>query len=519
MKNNNRLIYFLALIKFVLPFFLQSSVYEPHRDEFLYLAEAHHIAWGFMEVPPLLSVFAWFTNLFGGNMFWIKFFPSLFGALTYVIIGKTIVSLGGKKFALFIGFLPFVLGAYLRVHYLFQPNFLEIFFWTMMAYSLIRHIQSKKAYWLYLFGLSLGLGMMSKYSVAFFAVSILAGLMMTKERTVFANRHFYYATLLAFIIFLPNLIWQYDHHFPVVYHMKELQKNQLQYISPVSFLIDQLTMILPCFFIWIRGLVYVGFSKTARPYRFVGWSYLFVIALLLIGRGKNYYSLGIYPILFAFGAYQLEKLTTQRHKILRFAILAIIAFLGYLFVPLMLPLYEPATLAKFYEKRNMEKTGLLKWEDLNNHPLPQDFADMLSWQEMTAKVAKAYHTLDSNEKRHTIIFCDNYGQAGAVNYYRGKYDLPEAYSDNASFLYWIPDSLQFENLVLVTDDKNEMQHPFIKDFLYAQLEDSITNIYAREKGSLIIILKGGNEAFKKMFLEKIKKDKAKVRGDGASVIQ
>jgi hypothetical protein len=511
MKNSNRFVYLLALIKFALPFFLQSSAYEPHRDEFLYLAEGHHVDWGFMEVPPLLSVFAWLTNLFGGSMFWIKFWPSLFGAFTFLMIGKIIQSLGGKGFALLLGFLPFVTGAYLRVHFLFQPNFLEIFFWTSIAFSLIRHVQTGKNRWLYFFGISAGLGMMSKYSVAFYIVSILMGLLLTRNRRIFINRHFYFSVLLAFIIFLPNMIWQYSRHFPIVYHMSELRKNQLQYISPAGFLIDQLILILPCVFVWIAGLLFVGFSPAARKYRFIGWSYVFVIVLLLIGHGKNYYSLGVYPVLLAFGACQLERLTAQGFKVLRYAMVLVIAFLAYLFVPLMLPLFKPGSLARFYEKRDLQKTGLLRWEDLRNHALPQDFADMLSWEEMTQKMARAYHSLDSTEQKKTILFCDNYGQAGAVNYYGPKYHLPEAYSDNASFLYWIPDSLRFDNLVLITDDLNEMQHPFIRDFQSADLKDSVTNPYAREEGSLIIILKNGDSNFKKMFIEKIEKDKAKVK--------
>src|SRR5580704_11384530 len=100
MKQTTRLIYVLALVKLIVPFFLQSAVYEPHRDEFLYLAEGHHMAWGFMEVPPLLSVFAWLVNFLGDNIFWIKFFPSLFGALNFIVVGKTIESLGGKAFAI-----------------------------------------------------------------------------------------------------------------------------------------------------------------------------------------------------------------------------------------------------------------------------------------------------------------------------------------------------------------------------------------------------------------------------------
>jgi hypothetical protein len=124
MHKYNRLLYILALIKLILPFFLQHPAYEPHRDEFLYLAEGKHMAWGFMEVPPLLSVFAWLTHLFGDGFFWIKFWPSLIGALTYVIAGKLILSLGGGRFALVLAFFCFFFSAYTRVDYLFQPHFL-----------------------------------------------------------------------------------------------------------------------------------------------------------------------------------------------------------------------------------------------------------------------------------------------------------------------------------------------------------------------------------------------------------
>ena len=154
------------------------------------------------------------------------------------------------------------------------------------------------------------------------------------------------------------------------------------------------------------------------------------------------------------------------------------------------------------DKIHVQNIGFLKWEDLKNHPLPQDYADMLGWKEMTKKTVAAYATLSPEEKKNTIIFADNYGEAGAINYYGKKYHLPEAYSDNASFLYWLPDNIHLENLILITDDKEEMQHPFIKDFSSAVLFDSVTNIYARERGSLIIILKGANDKMREMFREK-----------------
>ena len=507
MRKSNQLLYVLALLKIIIPYFLQNPVYEPHRDELLYLAEGHHLAWGFMEVPPVLSIFAWLTHLLGDGMFWVKFWPSLLGAATFVVAGKIVLSLGGKSFSLLLLFLSFLFSAYLRVFFLFQPNAPEIFFWTLIAYSLIRFVETKKNKWLYLFGISIGLGMMSKYSVAFFTVSILIGILLTKYRYVFLNKHFWIAALIGFLIFLPNIIWQYKNSFPVIHHMKELQETQLQYISPLSFLGDQLILIFPCFFIWITGLIYTLFSRENK-YRFIGFAYLSVIIILIIGHGKNYYALGVYPPLLAFGSYALEKYTAEKRRALRYAFVIVPVVIGTLFLPVALPMFPPQQLAELYVRLHTEKTGLLKWEDLKDHPLPQDFSDMLGWKEMTEKVANAYATLSDSEKQNTLIFCDNYGMAGAVNYYGPVYHLPEAYSDNASFLYWIPENASFKNIVLVTEDHHEKEHDFAKDFQSITIMDSVTNVYARERGDWIYIFKGANENFSRYFKKKLDDDKA-----------
>ena len=508
MSNTNKLLYLLALLKIIIPYLLQHPVYEPHRDEFLYLAEGHHLAFGFMEVPPMLSIFAWLTHLFGDGIFWVKLWPSLFGAATFIVAGKIIQSLGGKVFALILLFLPFIFGGYLRMFFLFQPNAPELFFWTMIAFSIIRFTQTKENKFLYLFGVSVALGMLSKYSVAFFTTSILSGLLFTKHRTIFINKHFWYASLIGFIIFLPNLIWQYQNQFPVIFHMRELQQTQLQYIDPKGFIIDQLLMNLPCFFIWLTGLFYTLFSK---QYRYIGLGYLLVIVLLLIGHGKSYYSMGAYPTLFAFGSVQLEKFTIVKRKWLRIAFIAFPVIIGLLFLPIALPILLPQQLADLYIKMGTEKTGALKWEDLQNHPLPQDFSDMLGWEEMTQKAAKAYSMLSDAEKKETVVFCDNYGMAGALNYYACKYNLPESYSDNASFLYWLPEHVNLKNLVLVTDDHHEKEHDFAKDFQSIEIIDSVTSKFARERGDYIYLFKGADANFQNYMKEKIAKDKAEFK--------
>jgi Dolichyl-phosphate-mannose-protein mannosyltransferase len=512
MKNLNRYLYLLALIKFILPFFLQNAVYEPHRDEFLYLAEGSHPAFGFMEVPPMISVFAWITQRLGNNLFWIKCWPSLIGSLNLILIGKIIISEGGKQFALFLLFCSFLFTAYLRVHFLFQPNCLEIFFYSLIAFGLIRYIQRSENKWLYITALGVGFGLLSKYSVAFYILSLLPALLLTKQRIIFLNKHLYYSLGLAFIIFLPNLIWQIMHHFPLIYHMHELTSTQLQYVPTADFLKDQLLMFLPCCFIWVTGFFYLLLNPKGRPYIFLCWAYLGVIAILLWFHGKNYYALGLYPVLFGFGSLAIERWTVNSRFFLRYVFSVFTVLLGIYFIFIGLPVMGPKKLAAFYVKTHARGKGILRWEDQQDHTLPQDFADMLGWDEMAQKTATAFHSLDSSQQANTFIFCDNYGMAGAINYYRKKYHLPEAYSDNASFLYWIPDSLKFQNLVLVESDPDEMQYGFIKEFSKAVMTDSVTNPYAREKGTAIILLTGASEKFRKFFNDKLQADRLKTRG-------
>jgi 4-amino-4-deoxy-L-arabinose transferase-like glycosyltransferase len=510
MQKANRLLYLLAFVKLILPFFLQNPVYEPHRDELLYLAEGSHLAFGYMEVPPLLSVFAWLTHLFGDGMFWIKIWPSLFGTFNFLLAGKITVHFGGKSYAIILLFLSFIFSVFLRVHFLFQPNFLEVFFYTVIAYGLVRYVQTSGNKWLYVAGIGAGLGMLSKYSVAFYLFALFIALLLTPQRKVFRNRHLYYALGISIILFLPNFIWQYTHHFPVIFHMNELRQQQLQYVPPSSFLKDQLLMFFPCCMVWLSGLIFLLTARQGRPFLFLAWAYIGVIAILLWFHGKNYYALGLYPVLLAIGSYAIEKWTEKRLYFLRYVIRNWAILSGVYFTIIMLPPLKPAAMALLYRKMHTENTGALRWEDLKNHPLPQDFADMLGWEEIAAKMGSAYHSLNKDDKSQTVIFCDNYGMAGAVNYYRKKYDLPEPYSDNASFLYWLPDHMPMHNLVLITDDTAEMHHEFIKEFSSAILYDSITSPYARERGDLIIILKGANDRFKKFFEDKIETDKKKL---------
>jgi hypothetical protein len=366
-----------------------------------------------MEVPPMLSWLSYLTHLIGGSFFWVKFWPSLFGAFTLVVTCAMVLEMGGKLFAVFVAGLCILFTAYLRLHFLFQANFLEVFWWTLSAYFILRYINSKQTKFLYCIGFTFGCAWLSKNSVSFFIIGFVVALLLTQYRSLLINKHLYGAGLLALVITMPNLLWQYNHNWPLLHHMEELRETQLKFLSPVDFLMGQVMMYFTAFFIWVMGLIWL-FTAKGKPYRMLAWTYLTVIVLLIASSGKNYYSMGLYPMLFAAGSVALQQWTSVKIKWLRWATVTVILFLAGFTLPMAMPLWEPDKLAAYYKERNMEATGMLKWEDQQNHSLPQDFADYLGWKEITLKAERFYQSLPQKEKDSTVVYCRHYGLAGAL---------------------------------------------------------------------------------------------------------
>ena len=488
MKNIRLLIFILAILKFILPFVLQNGHYQPHRDEFLYLDQGNHLDWGYVENPPIISFFGYLTRLLGNEMVWIKFWPSLFGALTFYLTAEIVLSFGGASFAIFLLFLSFVVTGFLRIQFLLQPSFLDIFFCTAMALTLIKYVQSEKPYWLYLFGISVGLGIMSKYSAGFYFAALMAGLLFSKQAKVYLNFHLYLALIIAAIIVAPNIYWQYQHNFPIVNQMKEMQDVQGQSMTAGKFITDQFMLLLPVFYLWIMGILYIVLLKKGlTSYSFLLTAFVLEIIYLLVTHGKGYYALNAYPPLLAIGAYNFARLTKKYVKILRYALITFSAFFGLFVAGMSIPVLPPDALAEIYESRNVINTGVLQWDDQQNHSLPQDFADMLGWKEITDRTLRVYSSFTEDIKAHTLIIADNSGIAGALNYFGKSQGLPMAYCYTGSYALWMPDNMEVKNIILISPQAGASNDDVYKHFKVADQMDDITIPYARESGLKITL--------------------------------
>jgi hypothetical protein len=335
--------------------------------------------------------------------------------------------------------------------------------------------------------------------------------LLTPLRKWFLVSHLYFAGLLFLVLASPNIFWQIAHNFPVMTHMKLLNDLLLVHVSRKQFLIEQLLFNMPAIIVWFSGLIFLFTDTLGRKYLAVAIVYFTTIAGLLFFNGKGYYSMGLYPTLFAFGGLALEKWTENYTLINRFFRLSLPVIMLLLLIPILpalVPLDIPQKLEKNYRATGMDKTGILKWENNDLHAIPQDFADMLGWKELAEKTARAYNQLPADIKKETIIFADNYGQAGALNFYRKDLGLPEIFSDNASFLYWLPDSFPYRHVLLIDFEPRDSSDMVFKHFESHLILDSLTRDYAREKGLLIMLYRNGDDSLRAVATEVIRAQKA-----------
>jgi hypothetical protein len=478
------------LAKFLLQYLLLNAQYDLHRDEYLHLDQANHLAWGYLSVPPVTSWISYMIFMLGGSVFWIKFFPALFGALTLLVVWKTIEELKGNLYAMVLGASCILLSALLRLNFLFQPNSLDVLCWTAFYFSIIKYFSNDQRKWLYISAFIFALGFLNKYNIVFLLIGLLPSLLITSQRKVFWQKDFYYAVVVALIIISPNLYWQYSNHFPVFRHMKELADTQLIHVDRWDFVKDQLFYFAGALPVIVSGFFAMLFYAQFKKHQYLMWSLLSTLLIFVALKAKGYYAIGLYPIYIAIGsAYLGAVLSTGGRKHLRIVLLIIPVLLYALLYNVFYKIENPDKILSSHSA--YQKLGLLHWEDGKDHLLPQDFADMLGWKELAAKVEKEYNKLPAASQ--TFILCDNYGQAGAINYYVKNKQI-RAVSFNADYINWFNLNSQIKNLIRVKDsvgrnDEYKKTRPYFSE---AFIADSISNKLAREYKTTIFVFVNAN---------------------------
>ncbi len=504
MQKKTLLLLGFVAVKFLLQYILIGSDYQLHRDEYLYLDQAHHLDWGFLTVPPLTSWISKVIFFLGNTVFWIKFFPSLFGALTILIVWKGIEELNGNLFALILGSTCILFSVLLRLNTLYQPNSFDVLSWTAFYFITIKIIKTEKPKWFYIGAVVFALGFLNKYNIVFLLLGFLPASLLTVQRNILAKKHTYLALFLGLVLISPNLLWQYNNNFPVIHHLKELSETQLVHVDRFNFLKNQLLFFTGSLFVMVGALFGLLFYKPFSQYKSFCFAFFLTITVFIYFRAKDYYTIGIYPIYISFGSVFLaDLLKLGWRKYLQPVAVAVPVFLFIPFYSVGFPNQNPAHIVQ--HSKTYQELGLLRWEDGKDHTLPQDFADMLGWKELALKVDSIYKKLPN--KRNTLILCDNYGEAGAINYYT-KQNI-HSVSFNADYINWFDLSKDYVNVIRVKErnGRNTELQKTSPYFQTSMIEDSVTNHYAREFGTTIFAFVGAKIDLRDRIRTEINKNK------------
>ncbi|MGE5425180.1 MAG: glycosyltransferase family 39 protein, partial [Syntrophothermus sp.] len=434
-----------------------ANTMEYHRDELLYFSQSLHLSFGYFSVPPLSAWLAFVSARFlGYNLFAAKFLPALAGGFTVFLCGSMARELGGGSRAQVMAAISMSCSLlFLRAFYLFEPVPFDIFFWTLMFYFLLKFLNTHQNKFLIYLGITLGFSLLNKYNPLFLLIAFLIVIPFTPERLIFRNRKFYTAALVAFLIFLPNLIWQLNHGLPVIHHMKELSQTQLVHMSLGIFLKEQLLIIMSATLIGIPGILMLLLKKDLRRYWLIGMMCIVVLLIFILLKGKSYYTAGIYPVMLAAGAVGITSLT--RRNFMDYLIILFLIASTMVILPLGIPVFKPEKMVSYFDgfAKITGSNDVRRFEDNQYHPLPQDYADMLGWNELTLITATAWQQVA--DKDATIIYAENYGEAGAIRVIGRKYGLPEPVSFNESFIYWRPLSFKKEikTVIYINDEPGD----------------------------------------------------------------
>ena len=457
-------------------------------DEFYYIACSKRLDWGYVDHPPLsmllLRLDRW---LFADSLLSIRLLPALAGGATVLLTGLLARRLGAGRFAqLLAQVCVLVAPVYLALCHVFSMNAFDVLLWLAAFYILVLIFDGGSPKLWVAFGLVVGLGLQNKISMLFLEFGLVVGSVLTRQRRHFLSGWFWLGGALAGLIFLPYVLWQIPNGWPTLEFMHNARLYKMVKLSFPAYVSGQIVQMHPLTFpVWLAGLGLLTLSKTYRRYQTLGWCYLAVLVLFVVTGGRIYYLAPAYTMLFAFGALWME--ITFSNKALRAAVVTLIVAGGLVSLPAVLPVLPVEAHIRY-----SAALGLKPDSGGERYPvgrLSLYYATMFGWENLVREVARVYQSLPPEDRAKCGIFCMNYHQAGAIDFFGKKYGLPDASSGHNNYYLWGPHSSWEVGIVISRgpDDLAKLfekvsQKGFIHDETgYVQPSENDLSIYVVRK--------------------------------------
>ncbi len=495
----------IALAKFAFHWYFNNR-YDYFRDEFDYMACGNHLAWGYVDQPPLIPFLIHVCRaVLGDSLRSVRFVPALASSFLVVQVALIAREFGGRTYALLLSAVTVVIAPqYLSNGSLLGTNCLEPNLWMGCAYFAILAIKrNDPRYWMW-FGVVAGIGLEEKYSIAVFGFGMVVGLLLTAQRRVFLSPWIWMGGVAAFLIFLPNLLWNIHNHWPFVELMHNIRADGRDVVLPLpQYFLQQTLLVQPLTApIWITGVIAFFAAPALKPYRVLGWCYLACFTSFFVLHGKNYYLAPVYPMLLAAGAVAIES-ALDRRKIgiseraeipqtdhswrawLKAAIVIVLLAGGAHLAPVVVPILSPDKFIAYMKYLPMKLPVMEHSHE--RAVLPQWYSDQFGWREIVAETTKAYNMIPAAERSDCAVFAQNYGQAGAIDFFGPSYGLPPALSGHQTYYLWGPRRYSGNCMIILDDEKETLEKLFDR---VEYVGSSADNPYALERNISVYICRG-----------------------------
>lgn len=427
------------------------------RDELYFIICGRHAQWGYVDQPPVVPLLAAASQIFGGSLVALRAVSAVFAAAAVFVTCRLVQEFGGARFAQILAAAAVAFAPILATFgTIVAPDGVGMWAWPLVVLYVVRMTRGASPRWWLATGAVAGVALESKYSAAFFLAAAVAGIALTSDRRLFRTRWFFAGALLAAAIALPNVLWQAHYGYPMLELLRNGQHGKNVVLDPFAFVVQQVLLTNPLLaLVWIAGLAWA--LRTPRL-RWIGITYLVLLASMVALHGKNYYAADIYPAIFALGATALER-RTSRLPALRAAVLGAAVLAGVVLVPLAVPVLPIQQFVAY----NAWVTTVLRVGDTASERhrqsvLPQTYADMQGWPQMANAVADVYRSLPVHDRTNAVIAASNYGEAAAIEYFGAGRGLPPVISGHNQYFLWGTHGASGKVLVDVNGDCGKSAH-------------------------------------------------------------
>ena len=433
--------------------------YGVFRDELYYVACGRRPGWGYVDHPPLVGWVAWLVaQVAGESHLALRVVAALAMAATVWLAGRIAGALGGGPYARALaGVATGLAPVALSLGSTYSMNAFDLLFWAVIAWILVRVLSGgSERLWL-AFGAAAGVGLLNKISILYLGFGLVVGLVLARRWDVFRSRLFWAGGVLAFAIFLPHLVWQHSNGWPTLEFMANARRDKLAPLSAPGFVKEALLQTAPMAWLWVLGVGWLLVARAAARVRTLGFAFLVVLGFLAFGGGKPYYLAAAYSLAFAAGAVALEGWKAGRARSLRPAVAVLMVGVALAVSPLGRPVLPVETFVR-YAAALGQTPGTEERHAVGR--LPQFYADMHGWRGMAEAVAAVVRTLPAEDRAKACVFGQNYGEAGATEYFGRALDLPPAISAHNSYWLWGPGRCSGEVLVVIGDRRERLDELF-----------------------------------------------------------